>query len=88
MNILQIENKEMFDEAVWQTNTDFDEQGYNTWLKNSTDNLQKTKNFIEELQESDGNIDKTALEGIDVYMLGDLVNLLTEVHIKMNPAGH
>ena len=82
MNILHINNKAEFDETVWQTDTNFNEKDYNSWLKNATNNLQKAKSSIEELQKAGDNIDSSILKEIDVYMLGDLVNLLTTIQIK------
>lgn len=70
--ILQVNDRKAFDNEVWQTVTDFSEKQYNEWLGNAIKNLQKAKEILED----------TATKGIDVYMIGDIINLLDTMHIS------
>lgn len=70
-SILTISPK-AFDEAVWQTETGFDEQEYNNWLKKSAAVLQKTYENIEGVVETG-----------ELYLLGDVINLLDIITIKV-----
>lgn len=74
-SILTITPK-IFDEAVWQTETDFDEQSYNNWLKSSVALLQ---NIYDEI---DGKVDAGKL-----YNLGDIINMLDSITIKVKKGG-
>ena len=74
-SILTITPK-IFDEAVWQTETDFDEQSYNNWLKSSVALLQ---NIYDEI---DGKVDAGKL-----YNLGDIINMLDSISIKVKKGG-
>lgn len=67
---------EIFDEAVWQTETDFDEQSYNNWLKSSVALLQ---NIYDEIE---GKVDAGKL-----YNLGDVINMLDSITIKVKKGG-
>lgn len=66
-------NTNRFDDAVWQSETGFTQKNYNTWLHGASSTLQ--------------NIYDT-LDGIDVispeqlYLLGDVINLLDNIEIK------
>lgn len=67
---LIIENKEKFDNAVWQTKTDFNEKSYREWLKNASKTLQEIYDTY------DG--------GADVYILGDVINMIDTIKVELN----
>ena len=69
-SILTITPK-IFDEAVWQTETELNEQAYNDWLK-------ATVSVLQEIY--DGMDDITAPSK---YTLGDVINLLDSITIKV-----
>lgn len=82
--ILQVNDTDTFDEGVWQTKTYFTENNYNEWLTNAADNLQRARNIIEDA--ADGDMEcleelKNALNTIDVNLIGDVVNLMEQIHI-------
>lgn len=63
-----------FDEAVWQNNTDFNQQSYNSWLQTASTSLQRIYNMLE------GNDD---VNTSDLYILGDVINILDNIEIKI-----
>lgn len=67
---------EIFDEAVWQTETDFNEQRYNNWLKSSVSLLQNIYDVI------DGKVEVEKL-----YNFGDIINMLDSITIKVKKGG-
>ena len=67
---------ESFDEMVWQTETSFNEKEYNDWLKSAIGTLQKIYDDIEGL-----------IEPSDLYILGDVINLLDGIDIKVKDGG-
>ena len=67
---------ESFDEMVWQTETSFNEEEYNDWLKAAIGTLQKIYDDIEGL-----------IEPSDLYILGDVINLLDGIDIKVKNGG-
>lgn len=67
---------EAFDKALWQTETGFDELAYNNWLKKSAAVLQKTYEKIEGVVETG-----------ELYLLGDVINLLDSITIKVRKGG-
>jgi len=64
---LKIKPKE-FDEVVWQDETDFTQEDYQNWLESSTQTLQDIYDDYEGEH--------------DVYILGDIINLLSNIQIK------
>lgn len=84
MNILHINSTEELDEAVWQTESGFTEKEYNDWLKNACVNLQNAKDAIETLSQSDDSSVSELIDDIDVYMIGDIINLLDVITISLN----
>ena len=64
-------NPKHFDEVVWQTETSFTQEEYQTWLNGAIDTLQE----IYDTYEGDG----------DVYVLGDIINMLGDIKIKARP---
>ena len=67
---------EAFDKALWQTETGFDEQAYNNWLKKSVAVMQNTYEKIEGIVEAE-----------ELYLLGDVINLLDNITIKVRKGG-
>lgn len=67
---------EAFDKALWQTETGFDEQAYNNWLKKSAAVMKKTYEKIEGIVETG-----------ELYLLGDVINLLDSITIKVRKGG-
>lgn len=67
---------EAFDKALWQTETGFDELAYNNWLKKSAAVLQRTYEKIEGVVETG-----------ELYLLGDVINLLDNITIKVRKGG-
>ncbi len=67
---------ESFDEMVWQTETSFNEEEYNDWLKSTIGTLQKIYDDIEGL-----------IEPSELYILGDVINLLDGIDIKVKNGG-
>jgi hypothetical protein len=61
-----------FDMAVWNSETDFTQQSYNLWLNEASDALQR---IYDELEDSE-NIDIK-----DLYILGDVINMLDTTKI-------
>lgn len=61
-----------FDMAVWNSETDFTQRSYNLWLNKASDALQR---IYDELEDSE-NID---IE--DLYILGDVINMLDTTKI-------
>ena len=73
--ILTIDLKH-FDEAVWQNNTDFNQQSYNSWLQTASTSLQRIYNLLE---------DNDDVNTSDLYILGDVINILDNIEIKIKP---
>lgn len=67
---------EAFDKALWQTETGFDEQEYNNWLKESVAVMQNTYEKIDGI-----------VEAGELYLLGDVINLLDNITIKVRKGG-
>ena len=65
-------NPQIFDEKVWQTETDFKDEEYRNWVKSAVAVLQNIYNDI------DGLIDDNKL-----YILGDVINLLDCADVKV-----
>ena len=62
-----------FDSEVWQSETEFTQKNYNTWLKGASRTLQ---DIYDVLDESD-NVSPDQL-----YILGDVINMLNAIEIK------
>lgn len=69
MATLFIEDRKKFDNEVWQCDCDFCEMDYNIWLRNAIESLDKI------YEESDGNS--------ELYVLGDVINMLCNMEIKV-----
>lgn len=67
-------NAKKFDEEVWQNETEFNQEQYNKWLKGAIDELQ----LIYDTYNSDGS------DCGDIYVLGDIINMLSETQIKLD----
>lgn len=63
---------ERFDEKVWNTETNFNEKKYNDWLRSSVDVLKKIYDKMDDF-----------VDASDLYILGDLVNMLDNTIIKL-----
>lgn len=72
MATLHINNRKEFDEAVFQTSTEFDTARYNEWRKTASEALQRIYTKIEDM---DG------IDTEDFYTLGDVLNLLCHITI-------
>lgn len=69
-------NPKSFDEKVWQTDSNFNADGYKNWVKSAVAVLQ---NIYEDI---DGLIDDGKL-----YILGDVINLLDCTDVKVKKGG-
>lgn len=69
---LLITNTEKFDNEVWQTKTDFTESMYQEWLHDATENLQVI-------------LDNSEVFDATQYVLGDVINLLSHLQVKVAP---
>ena len=70
--ILVIDPKR-FDSEVWQSETEFTQKNYNTWLKDASRTLQ---DIYDVLDESDD------VSPDQLYILGDVINMLNAIEIK------
>ena len=70
--ILTIDPKR-FDSEVWQSETEFTQKNYNTWLKGASRTLQ---DIYDVLDESDD------VSPDQLYILGDVINMLNAIEIK------
>lgn len=75
MNTLVINNRKEFDNAVWQDETGFTADEYNTWLNATVKTLQKIYNRID---------CKDIVDCEDLYILGDVINMLDHVVVDVN----
>lgn len=64
---------ERFDKAVWNNKSDFNQAGYNAWLKSVAYSLQEIYDII------DGN---DSVSPARLYDLGDVINMLDSIKIK------
>ena len=62
-----------FDSEVWQSETEFTQKNYNTWLKGASRTLQ---DIYDVLDESDD------VSPDQLYILGDVINMLNAIEIK------
>ena len=62
-----------FDSEVWQSETEFTQKNYNTWLKDASRTLQ---DIYDVLDESDD------VSPDQLYILGDVINMLNAIEIK------
>ena len=62
-----------FDSEVWQSETEFTQKNYNTWLKDASRTLQ---DIYDVLDESDD------VSPDQLYILGDVINMLNAIKIK------
>lgn len=62
-----------FDSEVWQSETEFTQKNYNTWLKGASRTLQDIYDVLDE--SDDVNPDQ-------LYILGDVINMLNAIEIK------
>lgn len=69
---LNINNRKAFDQAVFQTDTEFDTLKYNEWKDNATKALQRIYDQIDDIP---------SIETADCYILGDIINLLSDMTI-------
>lgn len=72
MNRLVI-NKNEFDEAVWQDETEFTQDDYNVWLAN-----------VIEAIEASNKIYDSCDSNADTYILGDIINMLNNTEIELD----
>lgn len=63
-----------FDSEVWQSETEFTQKKYNTWLKGASRTLQDIYDVI------DGS-DEVSPD--QLYILGDVINMLNNIQIKI-----
>lgn len=64
---------ERFDKAVWNDKTDFNQAGYNAWLKLAICSLQELYDILD----SSPSVDSAQL-----YDLGDVINMLDSIKIQ------
>ena len=64
---------ERFDKAVWNDRTDFNQAGYNAWLKSVNYSLQELYDILD----SSSSVDPAQL-----YDLGDVINMLDSIKIQ------
>lgn len=64
---------ERFDKAVWNDKTDFNQAGYNAWLKSAICSLQELYDILD----SSPSVDSAQL-----YDLGDVINMLDSIKIQ------
>ncbi len=66
-----------FDKAVWNTETDFTQKSYNSWLSGASDALQRIYDELDDCETIDSS---------DLYILGDIINMLgtTQIVIQKN----
>lgn len=62
-----------FDSEVWQSETEFTQKKYNSWLKDASRTLQ---DIYDVLDESDD------VSPDQLYILGDVINMLNAIEIK------
>ena len=70
--ILTIDPKR-FDSEVWQSETGFTQKNYNTWLEDASHTLQN----IYDVLDGSGDVSPDQL-----YILGDVINMLNAIEIK------
>lgn len=70
---LYIENRNEFDQQVWQTETEFTNKDYNDWKNRASEALQRVYDCID----CDDPIDTA-----DLYVLGDIINMLSAITIE------
>lgn len=75
-------NPKDFDQQVFQTNTEFTQEQYNTWLHNITSLVQTVRDWLDEGANSPCPVDTT-----EINQLGDLANLLSTITITTEPRG-
>lgn len=63
---------EKFDMAVWNTKSGFSTNEYNSWLKTASCALQRIYDTLEENEN---------IESSDLYLLGDVINILDTIKI-------
>lgn len=70
-----------FDQQVWQTETEFDNEKYNEWLTDTAiDSLKSIYAIISDREDD--------IAADDVYVLGDVINMLEHTRIeKAEPRG-
>lgn len=61
-----------FDMAVWNTQSDFSTNEYNSWLRTASGTLQRIYDVL-----ADGEI----IDSSDLYLLGDVINILDTIKI-------
>ena len=66
-------NAKKFDKQVWQHETEFNQEKYNKCLNGTSDNFQ----FIYDTYNVDG------VDCGDVYLIGDISNILSTIRIKL-----
>lgn len=64
---------ERFDKTVWNDRTDFNQAGYNAWLKSVSCSLQE----LYEILDNNASVDQAQL-----YDLGDVINMLESIKIQ------
>lgn len=62
-----------FDSEVWQSETEFTQKNYNTWLKGASCTLQDIYDVLDE------SVDVSPDQ---LYILGDVINMLNAIEIK------
>ena len=70
-------NAKQFDEEVLQDKTGFNQEQYNKWLKDAIDELQ----LIYDTYDVSGVVCEYCG---DVYVLGDIINMLSVTQIKLD----
>ncbi len=73
--ILRIHNTDAFDKAVWQSRPDFKEEQYNEWLQSTA--VKSLQSIYDIIETSDG------VSPDDMYVLGDVINMLSKTKIKI-----
>ena len=80
MATLQIGNRKEFDQQVWQYETNFTTEQYQSCIKNFSDVLSRIYDMLD--QNEDIDVDQA-----DLYQLGDLINLLDNIKVDTEHTG-
>lgn len=77
---LVIHNNDKFEDDIWQTSDDnFSENEWSVAISNFADTCQAILDWIDELNE----YDEVPLEQFDPYILGDTINMLRSIDVKV-----
>lgn len=64
---------ERFDKVVWNDKTDFNQAGYNAWLKSVSCSIQELYDILD---------NHASVDPAQLYDLGDVINMLESIKIQ------